>query len=139
MSEHTPEQTQIEEFAKQFELTKPSKSLKQDIANSARSTWSSQAETRAHSDSLVPYFGALAATLLMILAVNALSNYAPQARLSEYVVTIRPGETFQLDEETNGKRPYQYRMALCIVSLSDARYKTHAKQLQTLLSQGVSL
>ncbi len=112
MNEHVPEHTRIEEFAKQFELAKPSKSLKQDIANSARSTWSSQAETRAHSGSVVPYFGALAATLLMILTVNALSNYAPKARLSEYMVTIRPCETCQQDEETNGKLPYQYRMAL---------------------------
>lgn len=139
MNEHTPEQTRIEEFAKQFELAKPSKSLKQDIANSARSTWSSQAETRAHSGSLGPYFAALAATVLLLFTVNALCDYVPTARLSNYVVTIRPGETLQLDEETNGKRPYQYRMALCIVSRSDARYRTHSKQLQTLLSQGVSL
>ncbi len=139
MSKHVPEQTKIEQFAKQFELARPFKPMRRAVLDSAHSAWSSQAETKAYSDSLVPYFASLAATLLMILTVNALGNYALRARLSEYAVTIRPCETLQLDEETNGKLPYQYSMALCIVSRSDARYKTRFKQLQTLLSQGASL
>lgn len=138
MSKHVPEQTQIEQIAKAFELAKPAKDLRQYILNSARSTWSAQAETKAHSDSLGPYFAALAATLLMLFTVNAMCTYVSTARLSNYVVTIRPGETFPLDEKTNGKRPYQHTKGLRIVGASEARYRTHFKQLQTLLSKGAS-
>jgi hypothetical protein len=138
MNEHRPEQTRIEQFSEQFEIAKPSKALRQEILNSARSSWSGQTPTKVHSDSLVPYFAALAATILLILTVNALGNYALKVRLSEYVVTIRPCQTSQLDEDTQVGPPCLGSISLRIVGISDARNKTHIAQLQQLLSQGAS-
>ena len=138
MNEHGPEQTQIEQFAEQFEIAKPSRTLRQEVLNSARSTWSTQAEMEGHTGSLVPYFAALAATILLILTVNALGNYALKVRLSEYVVTIRPCQTSQLDEDTQVGLPCLGSIGLRIVGISNARNKTHFAQLQRLLSQGAS-
>ena len=139
MSKHEPEQTRMEQFAKQFAVPKPSEALKREILASARSAWSPQAETKAHGDSLVPYFAALAATLLLIIAINGLGDYALKAEPSDYVVTIRRCQASQLNEELSANMPYGRSIALCIVGVRNARYKTHFSQLQTLLSQAASL
>ncbi|MCF7972798.1 MAG: hypothetical protein K9N55_03175 [Phycisphaerae bacterium] len=130
----------IERLAKSFRLNGPSESLKQQVLTSARSVWAAPDGTKGHADSLKPYFAALAATVLMLISVNATGNYAAQSRQSnDYVVTVRPCQTSQFNEELSANLPYGRSMALCIVGVSRAQGKNYFHQLQTLLSQGASL
>ena len=140
MSKHIPEQAPTEEFAKQFQLAGPSKALKQEVLASARSTWLTHTDNEVRSGSLAPYFAAIAATWLTIITINVLGIHAVKTRQSQHIVTIQPCQISEMmDEGMCAGSPYRHSMALRIVGLSHAGYKTYYHQLKTLLSQGGSL
>lgn len=137
MSKTTPKHTPTEEFAGRFALPRLSRQLRHDTLTRARSAWAAQAET--HGDSLMPYFLALAATLLMILTLNIIGQHMIQTGASGYMVTVRPGQGTLMSRDLPLNLPERRHIPLSIVGVSHVPYKTHFAQLQTVLSRGGAL